>query len=30
VGTTIVFVCEAILKIFAFGFLVNGNWSYLR
>ena len=29
-GTTIVFVFEAILKIFAFGFLVNGNWSYLR
>ena len=29
-GTTIVFVLEAILKIMAFGFVVNGKSSYLR
>ena len=30
VGTTIVFLFEAIIKLITYGFLVNGKWSYLR
>ena len=29
-ATSIVFFLECLLKIFAFGFLFNGKWSYLR
>jgi len=29
-ATTIIFTIEAVMKIIAFGFVINGEWSYLR